>query len=42
MPDFQAILVYSGIGIYQFFKADQTLTDPVTGIALDLSEVFSA
>ncbi len=41
IPDFQAISVYSAIGIYQFFKADQTLTDPVTGIEFALSDVFS-
>ncbi len=40
LPIFQAISVYSGIGKYQFFTEDKTLTDPVTGIELPLSEVF--
>lgn len=40
-PPLQAISVYSEIGQYTFFKADTTLTDPVTGIELPLSEVFA-
>ncbi len=40
MPSFQAISVYSGIGKYQFFNNDMTLTDPTTGIELSLNEIF--
>lgn len=40
MRSFQAISVYSAFGNYRFFKTD-TLTDPVTGIELTLSEIFS-
>jgi len=41
MPSFQAISVYSGIGKYQFFTEEKTLTDPATGIELPVGEVFS-
>lgn len=41
MPSFQAISVYSGVGKYQFFSTDQTLTDAATGIELPVGEVFS-
>ena len=41
MPIFQAVLVYSATGKYQFFTQDKTLTDSVTGIELPLSEVFA-
>ena len=40
MPSLQAIAVYSGVGKYQFFTANQTLIDPATSIELMLSEVF--
>ena len=40
MPAFQAISVYSSFEKYTFFTADMTLTDPVTGIEITLSEVF--
>lgn len=40
MPSLQAIAVYSSIGKYQFFTDTTTLTDPTTGIALALNEIF--
>lgn len=40
LPIFQAISVYSAVGKYHFFTEDKTLTDPITGIELSLSEVF--
>ncbi|MGA0559783.1 Uma2 family endonuclease [Larkinella sp. VNQ87] len=41
LPSFKAISVYSAIGKYQFFTDETTLTDPLTGIELSLSEVFA-
>jgi Uma2 family endonuclease len=41
MPAFQAISVYSSLEKYTFFTSDMTLNDPVTGIEIALSEVFS-
>lgn len=41
MPSLQAISVYSEKGKYQFFSADMTLVDPVSGIEIPLSEVFA-
>ena len=40
LPGFQAISVYSQIGIYAFFKTTDILTDAVTNIELPLSEIF--
>jgi len=40
-PPLQAISVYSEIGKYAFFKADMTLSDPVTNVELPLAEVFA-
>lgn len=41
MPSFQAISVYSSFGKYRFFTENDTLTDSVTGIGLELNEMFS-
>ncbi|QDK77954.1 Uma2 family endonuclease [Spirosoma sp. KCTC 42546] len=41
MPSFQAISVYSAFGKYRFFSENDTLTDALTGIELNLSEIFS-
>lgn len=41
MPSFQAISVYSAKGKYQFFSAEMTLVDDVTGIQVPLAEIFS-
>lgn len=41
MPSFQAISVYSAFGKYQFFSETNTLTDPITGIELPVSEIFA-
>lgn len=40
-PPLQAISVYSEIGKYTFFNADMTLSDPVTGIELPLTDIFA-
>ena len=40
-PSMKAIYVYSQIGKYQFFNDEMTLIDKLTGIELNLSEVFS-
>lgn len=41
MPSFQAISVYSAFGKYRFFSETELLNDPVTGIELSLTDVFS-
>jgi Uma2 family endonuclease len=40
MPGFQAISVYSAIGVYRFFTSTETLSDTITHIELPLSEIF--
>ncbi len=39
-PSLKAINVYSSIGKYEYFNENMTLTDKVTGIELNLEEIF--
>ncbi len=41
MPSMKAISVYSQIGQYQFFTSDMVLKDSLTGINLNLPDIFN-
>ena len=40
MPSLQAIAVYSAYGKYRFFSENDTMIDPLTGIELQLNDIF--